>query len=292
VVEAAHLLGLPVTGHLRATDAGVAMEAGIDGLEHASGIVQATLEPWLRIDLDTLETQDIYAKYVAERMAYSLIHEPRARELMRRLAGRDVALIPTMSGWWRMASRRRDDFAAEDATYADAADLTYVPDAARSIWSDSALYRIEDPDHLARLRDGYSRIQELLREHHDAGGRLLAGSDTFLSIPGLSLQRELLLLVDLGYTPLEVVTMATGANAAFLGVADDLGTVAPGKLADLVVLAADPLERIEHIARIAMVVVGGAFVDRRYHADYAVPTPRPVMQRPLWVERRLAGLPG
>jgi predicted amidohydrolase YtcJ len=211
---------------------------------------------------------------------------------MRRLAERDVALIPTMSGWWRMASRRRDDFAAEDATYADAADLTYVPDAARSIWSDSALYRIEDPDHLARLRDGYSRIQELLREHHDAGGRLLAGSDTFLSIPGLSLQRELLLLVDLGYTPLEVVTMATGANAAFLGVADDLGTVAPGKLADLVVLAADPLERIEHIARIAMVVVGGAFVDRRYHADYAVPTPRPVMQRPLWVERRLAGLPG
>src|SRR5215211_2267258 len=62
IVDEAHKLGLKVTGHLRAMRAGDAAEAGIDGLEHASGIVQSTLDPWLRIDLDTLEATDIYAK--------------------------------------------------------------------------------------------------------------------------------------------------------------------------------------------------------------------------------------
>ena len=77
IVDEAHPLGLKVTGHLRAMRASDAAEAGIDGLEHASGIVQSTLDPWLRIDLDTLEATDIYAKYVAERKAYSLIHAAR-----------------------------------------------------------------------------------------------------------------------------------------------------------------------------------------------------------------------
>jgi imidazolonepropionase-like amidohydrolase len=287
VVEAAHELGLPVTGHLRATDARAAMDAGIDGLEHASGIVQATLDPWLTIDLDALEARDIYAKYVAERKAYALINEHRGHDLMRELAGHGVALIPTMSGWWRMACPRRDDFAAEDAQVARDPSLAYVPDAARSIWSDSALYRIDDPDDLAQLRVGYAKVQAMLRAHHDAGGRLLAGSDTYLSVPGLSLQRELLFLADLGYSPLQALVMATGANAAFLGVENELGTVTPGKLADLIVLDADPLARIEDIATISMVFVGGRQVERTYHADYTVPTPRPEMRRPLWVERQL-----
>jgi imidazolonepropionase-like amidohydrolase len=127
----------------------------------------------------------------------------------------------------------------------------------------------------------------MLRAHHDAGGRLLAGSDTYLSVPGLSLQRELLFLADLGYSPLQALVMATGANAAFLGVENELGTVTPGKLADLIVLDADPLARIEDIATISMVFVGGRQVERTYHADYTVPTPRPEMRRSLWVERQL-----
>ena len=73
VTEEAHRLGLKVTGHLRSMGAADAAEAGIDGLEHASGLVQSTLDPWLRIDLDTLEKADIYAKYVAERKSFSYI---------------------------------------------------------------------------------------------------------------------------------------------------------------------------------------------------------------------------
>ena len=289
VVDEAHRLGLKVTGHLRATDARTAARAGIDGLEHASGIVQATLDPWLSIDLDTLEESDIYAKYVAERKSYGLINEARAAALMTELAERDVALIPTMAGWWRMASARRDTFAEEDSVYAEDPSLAYVPDQARSIWATSKLYQIDDPDDLAQLRSGYAKLTAMLRRHHEAGGTLLAGSDTFLSVPGLSLQRELLFLVDGGFTPMQAISMATLENARFIGCDGDVGSLEPGKLADVVVLDGDPLARMENICTVSMVVKGGKVVDTSYHADYSVPTPRPELHRPLWVERRLEG---
>ena len=190
IVDEAHKLGLKVTGHLRAMRASDAAEAGIDGLEHASGIVQSTLDPWLRIDLDTLEAIDIYAKYVAERKAYSLISRPRGEALIADLARRDVALIPTMSGWWRMASDRIEQFRHEDAVLADDPALGYVPEQARSIWSTSQLYDIKDSDDLAQLHVGYDIIRHLLRAHAELGGRVLAGSDTYLSVPGLSLQQR------------------------------------------------------------------------------------------------------
>ena len=288
VVEAAHGLGLKVTGHLRATDARKAALAGIDGLEHASGLVQATIDPWITVDLDTLEARDIYAKYVADRKAYALINEHRAGELVTMLAARDVAMIPTMSGWWRMASARRDTFATEDTVYAEDPSLAYVPDEARSIWASSKLYEIDDPDDLAQLSVGYRKIQALLRRHREEGGPLLAGSDTYLSVPGLSLQRELLFLVDCGFTPMEAIGIATLDNARFMGQDRDIGSLAAGKMADIIVLDEDPLARIENIATVSTVIKGGAVVDISYHSDYAVPTPRPVMHRPLWVERRLA----
>ena len=159
IVDEAHRLGLKVTGHLRAMRAGDAAEAGIDGLEHASGIVQSTLDPWLRIDLDTLEATDIYAKYVAERKAYALISRPRGEALIADLARRDVALIPTMSGWWRMATRPASNSSAhEDAVLADDPSLAYVPEQALSIWRTSQLYDITDADDLAQL-------QRRLRHH-------------------------------------------------------------------------------------------------------------------------------
>lgn len=289
IVDEAHHLGLKVTGHLRgAMNAREAADAGIDGLEHASGIVTATIDPWLTIDLDSLEAQDVYAKYVAERKAYGLINEARGADLVRMLAERRVALIPTMSGWWRMATERRDRFSPEDARYANDPALAYVPDQAREIWSTSALYHIDDPDDLEQLRIGYDKLQRLLRVHHGAGGTLLAGSDTYLSIPGLSLQRELLFLVDAGFSPMQAISMATHENARFMDQEDDIGSLRPGRLADLVVLSSDPLVDIANIAAVERVWMGGEDVDTTYHADYAAPTPRPPMERPLWIERELA----
>lgn len=285
IVDEAHRLGLKVTGHLRAMRASDAAEAGIDGLEHASGIAQSTLDPWLRIDLDTLEAKDIYAKYVAERKAYGLISRPRGEALIADLARRDVALIPTMSGWWRMASDRIEQFRAEDSALAGDHSLGYVPEQALSIWRTSELYDISDPDDLAGLHAGYDIIRHLLALHAESGGRVLAGSDTYLSVPGLSLQRELLFLVDTGFSPLDAIRMATLDNAAFMGVESVLGSVERGKLADLVVLDADPLAAIENIGSVSAVFRGGERVD--IGARPRLPPARPAMVRPLWVERRL-----
>jgi imidazolonepropionase-like amidohydrolase len=287
VVDEAHSLGLKVTGHLRSMGAADAARAGIDGLEHATGIVQSTLDSWLTIDLDTLERADVYAKYVAERKSFSLIPRGRGEALVRELADRGVALIPTMSGWWRMASDRRERFRQEDASFADDPAYGYVPEQARSIWSTSQLYDVPDPDDAAALRYGYDLVRHLLRCHTEQGGAVLGGSDTFIGVPGLSTQRELLFFVDAGYTPLEAIRMTTIDNARFMDVADELGSVEPGKLADLLVLDADPLASIENIACVAAVYRGGRLVDLDGARHPRMPTPRPEMTRPLLVERQL-----
>jgi imidazolonepropionase-like amidohydrolase len=108
-------------------------------------------------------------------------------------------------------------------------------------------------------------------EHYKAGGKVLAGSDTFVSVPGLSLQRELLFLVDSGFTPMQAITIATRDNAEFLGKGKELGTIAAGKLADVIVVSANPLEDIRNTGRIAMVIKNGQVMDTSYHADYSIP---------------------
>ncbi len=287
IVDEAHQLGLPVTGHLRSMSAADAADAGIDGLEHASGLVQSTIDSWLKIDLDTLEKADIYAKYVAERKSFSLISRTRGETLVRDLARRDVALIPTMSGWWRMASERREQFRTEDARFAEDPALSYVPEMARSIWQTSQLYEVPDADDVAQLQVGYDIVRHLLGIHSEHGGRVLGGSDTFVGVPGLSTQRELLFFVDAGFTPLEAIRMLTIDNAVFMGVADELGSIEMGKLADLLVLDADPLASIDNIGRVSAVYRGGTPVDLAGASHPQMPTARPTMVRPLWVERRL-----
>ena len=81
--------------------------------------------------------------------------------------------------------------------------------------------------------------------------------------------------------------MTTIDNARFMDVDDDLGSVEPGKLADLLVLDADPLASIDNISRVAAVYRGGVGVDLDGPSHPRMPTRRPEMIRPLKVERRL-----
>lgn len=99
------------------------------------------------------------------------------------------------------------------------------------------------------LRAQYSIMQRLTRGLRDAGVPLLAGSDPFVpcAVPGFSLQDELEQLFAAGLTPYEVLQTATTNAARFLQNAQDLGTVSPGKIADLVILNANPLENVDNI---------------------------------------------
>ena len=92
---------------------------------------------------------------------------------------------------------------------------------------------------------------------------LLAGTDVGLPnlFPGFSLHDELALLVEAGLTPLEALQAATRNTAQAIGLGDVLGTIEVGKLADLVLLDADPLAAITNTTRIAAVVANGRLLE-------------------------------
>ena len=99
---------------------------------------------------------------------------------------------------------------------------------------------------------------------HEAGVVLLAATDVGIPmlVPGLSLHEELALLVEAGLTPLEALRTATVNPARILGIADSLGTIEAGKLADLVILDANPLADIVNTRRIRAVVADGRLYRR------------------------------
>jgi adenine deaminase len=83
------------------------------------------------------------------------------------------------------------------------------------------------------------------------------------------------ILVEAGLTPMQAILAATRTGAELLGLEAKLGTVEPGKLADLLLLDADPLENIANTRKIFKVVQDGRVVDTAYHADYQTELPRP-----------------
>lgn len=104
----------------------------------------------------------------------------------------------------------------------------------------------------------YEKDLELVGAMHRAGVGILAGTD--VAMPGFDLHDELVLLVRAGLTPMEALQAATLNPAKFLGKLHDQGTVEKGKLADLVLLDANPLRDINNTKRINAVVVGGRFI--------------------------------
>jgi len=98
-----------------------------------------------------------------------------------------------------------------------------------------------------------------------AGVPFLAGTDTAAGVhvfPGFSLHQELALFVQAGLTPLQALQTATLNPAKFMNRLADLGTVERGKLADLVLLDANPLEDIANTKKIRAVVLAGRYLDR------------------------------
>jgi imidazolonepropionase-like amidohydrolase len=94
----------------------------------------------------------------------------------------------------------------------------------------------------------------------------LAGTDTAAGVhifPGFSLHQELALFVKAGLTPLQALQTATLNPAKFMGRTADLGTIEKGKLADLVLLDANPLDDIANTQKIRGVVLAGRYFDRR-----------------------------
>jgi len=138
-----------------------------------------------------------------------------------------------------------------------------VPEDATSVRSVASLLRRTGwrPRQFQAFRRARARQDQFVREFKRAGGVVAAGTDAAnqLLIPGFSLHEEMALLVDAGLTPIEAITSATRRGAQLLH-ADSLGVVTPGKVADLVVLNANPAHNIAATRNIAWVMTRGRIV--------------------------------
>lgn len=141
--------------------------------------------------------------------------------------------------------------------------LRYMPASVRTLWA-SASARQRTAEQMANQRRFFDRRLQLAGEMHRAGVGLLAGSDALnpYCFPGFSLHDELEWLVKAGLHPMAALQTATWNAALFLGRQADFGTVEPGKIADLVLLDADPTLDIRNTRRIAAVVAAGRLYTR------------------------------
>jgi imidazolonepropionase-like amidohydrolase len=95
---------------------------------------------------------------------------------------------------------------------------------------------------------------------HRAGVTIVAGTDQ-LPVPGHSLHRELELYVQAGFTPMEAIQAATIVPARVMKVDSDVGTIEPGKRADLIIVDGNPLENISNIRKVKTVIANGRMYD-------------------------------
>ena len=236
VAAAARRRGLPLVGHAPSSvTVGEAAEAGLRSVEHAETVM-----------LRLADAPDAV----------------RRAEFVR-VARAGAVLTPTLVT--DRAYRQTPDSIAY-AVIADAANALdprrrYATRELLAFWKFGLdTKRLEEPSTPASWAESHRRQIADTRRARDAGVPLLVGTDLGVSLvyPGFSVHDELQLLVEeVGLTPLEALRAATLAPARTMGMADSLGTVAPGRVADLVLLGADPLRDVRNTTRIRAVIVGG-----------------------------------
>jgi imidazolonepropionase-like amidohydrolase len=143
--------------------------------------------------------------------------------------------------------------------------LPYVHPAARPTWFELNRYvGRNSPERIAQLERLVAFNRKLVKAFADAGIPVLPGTDSIIPgvVAGFALHEELEAMVEAGMTSEQVLTAATRLSAEWLGVAEDRGTVEPGKRADLLLLDADPLADVASTRAIAAVIAGTRYLPR------------------------------
>ena len=253
-LDEAKTFNLRVSGHLGLTDAVTAAQAGLASIEHLSGIPEAASgDPSA---LYAAHYRSFFAGWTAFERAWAGLDSAALDRVAGRLAEAKVIAVPTLV-LHETFSRLDDPELLSDTSYAS------VPEAAKRDWnvSDMVARAGWTADDFASFRRSRPAQNLFLRRFLGAGGRIAAGTDAAnqMLIPGYSLHREMELLVEAGLTPRDAILAATRNGALLLGV-DSLGLVAPGKVADLVVLGHDPLVDIRNTLTIERVMSRGVLL--------------------------------
>jgi imidazolonepropionase-like amidohydrolase len=248
----AHRRGLKITAHLCSVSWPEAVEGGIDNLEH--GPVYTDSEFVVNKQPDVCpKPQELRSAWLAES-----IDGPRIAALIHLLVARHVAVTSTLPVFearvpGRPAPQRRT--------------LDAMSSASReSYLTEHAALDPTDTGTAALLR----KEMGFERAFVAAGGLLLAGSDPTGNggvLPGYGDQREVELLVEAGFSPVEAIHIATQNGARFLDREKEIGTLQPGKRADVVLVKGDPAARITDIENVEIVFKDGTGYDSRHLID-------------------------
>ena len=252
---------LPVTGHVALTVTVAEVSDAGQSIEHTRyfpGCVRNEKE----LKADRLAKRVTAGDYI---VAVVDGYDPNMAEaLFSRFAANHTWVTPTLAS--------SHMFAYEDVERWDEDPRRkYLMPRILASWEDRADSAATQTQQEAALLSSYRKKQfphalESVRLMHKAGVSIMAGTDTGASnqnmFPGFSLHDELGFLVNGGLTPLEALQCATLNAAKWLNRMDTLGTVEPGKLADLVLLDADPIQDIHNTTKISEVFLGGKEFDR------------------------------
>jgi imidazolonepropionase-like amidohydrolase len=248
----AHKQGLPIVGHVpdkvRIEEV---VEAGQKSIEHLMGIFEGCSTE-----------EDKFIKGEGNlKLLLTTQDQQRCDTLTKLLAQNQTWQVPTLA-WQR------------GGTFLDQRDLKHQPldKYVPVYWRDVTWRRFSDEmmpdllrDPLALRREYFARNLQMVGALHHAGVPFMAGTDAAPGVyimPGFSLHDELANFVEAGFTPMESLQTATSNPAKFLGMEASFGSVETGKIADLVLLSANPLDDIRNTQKINVVIAHGRLFDR------------------------------
>jgi imidazolonepropionase-like amidohydrolase len=247
LVRAAHAKGIRASGHVPAfMTADQAVRAGYDEIHHANFL-------FLNFLFDKVQDTRTPARFIAvgENAASLDLGSPAVREFVRMLQVRGVVVDPTAGAFEGLFLDRPGRIPEAWAGIGD----RLPPQVRRGLLA-GGLPVPEGDD--ARYRASFDAVLKMVRLLHDQGVRIVAGTDGFA---GFTLPRELELYVRAGIPPAEVLQIATLGAASVAHRADELGTVTPGKRADVVLVDGRPAERISDVRKVSLVVKDGVVYD-------------------------------
>jgi imidazolonepropionase-like amidohydrolase len=225
IVKAAEACHIPVFAHLELVDADDAIRAGIDGIEHVTSFGTAIADPSQAMEFKNNVRAHSSARSDGRYQLWSRIdlESERVKEVLQVAAQHQLFFSPTLTTF----ERQSDDPRAKE--------------------------------HEAKA---FENMLAFVGMAHKAGVKIVTGSHTsgWYADYGWAYQREMELLVKSGLTPMEAIQSSTILNAEYFRSESRIGSIEPGKLADLLLLDANPLDDISNMRMISRVMLNGVWV--------------------------------
>ena len=272
VVEEARRAGTEAVGHSR--DAKEAVTAGLRFIEHTTPIAHSTID-----DPGKVKAMDAGRLRNPEADMDPALFQPLIDLMLRN----GVYYNPTLSRTLINALPKRNQWNAEAARLIEQPEYRFIPKARREVWLRMARDTGGDID--PRAAEGLRKTYEFTRRYAQAGGRIINGPDSGPSsgpanMAGLAMHVEMEALVDAGLTPMQAILSSTKWAAELLN-KKDIGTIAPGNVADVILIEGDPLADIRATRKIRTVIMDGKVIDTTLDPNFQNPLPRPFSEYPM-----------